>query len=216
MYGTDVSHWQGTINWGKVKSAGYDFAVIKCSEGTNFLDPMFSQNKSQARKAGVLCGFYHFARAYDPKDEADYFIKNVGEMKEGEFLVLDWEVEHGNPVSWCKKFLDRCFAKTGIKPMIYMSESRVKRFDWKEIVKGDYGLWVAKYASSKVYIPVSLSPKPNPGIWGFYALWQFSSKGKVDGISGNVDINYTTMDIDILKKYGKKLECLHCPLNCPA
>ena len=211
MYGIDVSHWQGSIDWNKVKNAKYEFAFIKCSEGISWVDPKFKQNQDQARKAGVLCGFYHFANQNDPIKEAEWFMKSVGELQSGELLALD--AETGQSPDWCKKFLDRVSELAGFKPLLYAPVGNGG--DWSKVYNANYGLWIARYASSKVYIPYYLSPAPKIAVWPFYAIWQYSSKGSVSGIAGNVDVNYSKMDLATLRKYGKQAVCLHCPIHCP-
>ena len=59
IFGIDVSHWNGDIDWDKVRSSGKEFAMMKCTESHDFLDNKFSANKSGARKAGLVCGYYH-------------------------------------------------------------------------------------------------------------------------------------------------------------
>ena len=60
--GVDVSHWQGTIDWAKVKVAGKRFAYIKATESTDFVDNMYATNRAQAKAQGIKVGAYHFAR----------------------------------------------------------------------------------------------------------------------------------------------------------
>lgn len=197
MIGIDVSHWQKKIAWDKVDA---NFAIIKCSESTNFIDPRFSENKKEARENGILCGFYHFARGGDAIKEADYFIKNVGEILPGELLVLDWEIKHADPVGWSLKFLDRCFEKVGFRPLIYMSSAVTTAHNWEKVYRANYGLWVARYGPNNGKIHDML---PNTGAWPFYALWQYTSMGSAKGIEGNVDLNHTDMSLTTLKQYGK-------------
>jgi len=197
----DISHWQGNINWDKVEKSGVDVAIMKATQGVAMVDNKFAQNKSEARKEGLLCGFYHFADGGDYKKEADHFLKTVGDIREGEFLVLDFEINISNPAEWCKKWLDYVTEKIGFKPLLYSNEARIKSINFTEVAKANYGLWIAKYGDNDT-IPEP-NEIPNTDEWKFYAIWQFSSKGSVDGISGNVDLNTTTMDIDTMKKYGK-------------
>lgn len=202
MLGIDVSHYQGIINWEKVKRGNYKFAILKCTEGTSFKDKTYEQNKKNARKNGILVGSYHFANHNDPKKEAVWFIKNVGDIEKGELLVLDSET--GQSPEWCLKFLKEVEKVVGFKPIIYLNESTVKRLNWSNVVKNNFGLWVAKYASSVFYVPYYLQRKPVSDEWPFWAIWQYSSRANVDGINGNVDVNYTRMNLETLKKYGKK------------
>ena len=222
MKGIDISHYQneaGKIDWDKVKASEYKFCFVKCTEGVTYRDRFYQENKAGARKAGLVFGAYHFARTTnDPVREADHFCDNVGDLKTGEIVILDFEVDgHADPVGWCLKWLKKVEERLGFKPLLYTNEARVKSLNWKRVVDGNYGLWVAKYASQLIYVPHTLQRKPVSDEWPFWAIWQFSSRAKVPGFVGNIDVNTTDMDLETLKKYGKQdvVECLHCPAHCP-
>lgn len=217
MKGIDVSHHNGVIDFAKVK--GYEFVFAKCSEGTAFKDSYYQANKDKARAAGLLFGAYHFCDGYDPIKEADWFLKNVGDLKAGEIVILDYEISLSDPASWCLKWLKRVEEKLGFKPLLYTNEARVKSIDWKRVVDANYGLWVAKYASQVIYVPEYLQRNPVSDEWPFWAIWQFSSRASVPGIVGNVDVNTTNMSLEVLRKYGKQAPvevCKHCkiPNHC--
>ena len=209
MIGADLSHFQGKIDWNKLKSTNIKFVIQKCTQGVNFIDQTYKTNKVGARKVGILFSSYHFAQGLNAIKEADWFLKNVGDIQEGEFLVLDWEINHLDPANWCREFLDRVFEKTGIRPILYTNEARVKAIDWTPVVNGNFGLWVARYYLNTGYKPPLVSPFS--GKWPSWAIWQYTSRGKVSGISGNVDMNYTSMSIDTLKKYGKQETTIETP-----
>jgi lysozyme len=205
MYGIDISHWQGNINWKNVSKdkKRFEFAFMKCTESTNFLDSKFSKNKQEAREAGMLVGYYHFARGGDYKKEADWFLENVGDLKEGELIALDYEINTlKDPATWCNNWLSYVESKVGFKPLLYTYHSLIKSYNWELVAKNNFGLWVARYGLQE-QIP---NQKYYPAIngWDFFAIWQFCSRGKVDGIEGNVDLNYTGMDLKTLKLYGKR------------
>lgn len=202
----DVSHWQENINWPETK---VDVAIIKATQGISFLDNKLAHNKEECRKNGILLGYYHFTDGGDAIKEADWFVKNIGNIQAGEFLVLDFEINLLGAGNWCRRWLDRVKEKTGVRPMLYTNEARVKSIDWREVVAGNYGLWVARYYLNTGYKPPLVSP--SSGQWPFWAIWQYTSRGRVDGIAGNVDMNYTKMDIETLRKYGKQGEQIQCP-----
>ena len=87
LFGIDVATWQGVIDWTKAKADGVDFAIIKATQGyaesSNsylFNDVQFKNNITNAPKAGVACGVYHYLTANTLKEsevEADYFIKSI-------------------------------------------------------------------------------------------------------------------------------------------
>jgi len=196
MVGIDISRYQGKIDWSKVRA---DFVIQKCSQGTSYKDPTYEENKKGCRERGILFGSYHFANGDDAAKEAEYFVKTVGLMQEGELLVLDWEIDRPNYDIWCRTFLDRCFELTGVRPLLYTNEARAK-MNWSAVVGGNYGLWVARYFLNTGYKPPLV--KPSSGQWPFWAIWQYTSRGRVKGITGNVDMNYSSMSLDTLKKYG--------------
>ena len=79
--GIDVSHYQGTINWTAVKNAGYQFAFMKATQGTTYVDPTFATNRANATAAGIPVGFYDFCEvsttASDAIAEANHFLASI-------------------------------------------------------------------------------------------------------------------------------------------
>ncbi|HCW06220.1 MAG TPA: hypothetical protein DGG95_02520 [Cytophagales bacterium] len=173
LNGIDISHYQGIIDWDKVKT---DFVICKCTEGTNYLDPTFIHNKQACEDRGITFGCYHFSRGGNAVSEADWFLNHA----DG-FLVLDWEIEHADPVEWCKKFIDRVYEKTQKSVILYTNEARALKYDF-----GDYPMWIAKYGTND-----GTMQKPPTKEW---LIWQYTSKGKVDGIKGDVDLNIAKID----------------------
>lgn len=135
ILGNDVASYQGDINYDVYKNNS-NFIIPKATEGVGFTDPKFKRNQSEARRVGLLRGYYHFARpdlGNSPEAEADFFLAVVGALQEGENLYLDYECANQVQahVDWCRKWLDRVYQKTGVKPLIYLNQSQVKKFDWK-------------------------------------------------------------------------------------
>lgn len=178
MKGIDISKYQKDIS----NFNGVDFVIVKATEGVGYVDKSCDTLYQKAKAQGKLLGIYHFARpdlGNSAEQEADYFIDNVKGYLNEAILVLDWEAKALNyPVSWAKAFLDRVYARTGVKPMIYMSESPVNDRDWSSVANADYGLWVAKYSNNK----------PNCKWWKFYAIWQYGNNGNING--------YAPVDVD--------------------
>lgn len=173
LEGIDISHWQQGLS---IAKANPDFAIMKATDGTSYVDPTCDGFVSQAKAHGALFGVYHFWQG-NATAEADWFIKNVkGYIGQG-ILVLDFEGAHATSASAAKSFLDRVYDKTGVRPLIYMSQSVTRQFDWSAVSK-NYALWVARYGSSSY---------GDTGAWASPAMWQWTSTGKVNGYSGNVD-----------------------------
>lgn len=189
--GIDVSHWQGAIDWSRVRAAGKTFAVIKATEGVSFLDDRYAQNKAGALGQGMKVGAYHFARpGNDPVREADWFVDHMG-LQHGMLIpALDIEVTGGlGPTAltnWTKAWLARVTQRIGAKPMIYTSPAfwRNNLNDSRWFADNGYSvLWVAHWNTTNPSLPGSN--------WGgkSWTFWQYSSDGTVPGISGRVDLD---------------------------
>lgn len=198
LKGIDISHHQRGIN---SYGSDVDFVIIKATEGVGYVDEQCDRLYQQAKKDGKLLGVYHFARPdlnNSAIAEADWFIKNIqGYLKEA-ILVLDWESGYLGNVEWAKAFLDRVKEKTGIKAVLYASRSPINSFDWSSVANADYGLWVADYGANTG----SEGNKPNVKWWPFYILWQYTSRGRVAGYGGNVDLNNFYGDAEVWRKYA--------------
>jgi GH25 family lysozyme M1 (1,4-beta-N-acetylmuramidase) len=199
IVGNDISHWNDVSSWDTYKNNS-NFVILKSSEGNGFIDPKFFQYQEEARRVGLPLGYYHFARpeiGNTPEAEADWFLRACGRIREGEFLCLDYEVVWtGNPVDWCKKFLDYIFGKIACRPFVYLNQSLIASYDWMPVVAGNYALWVAAY---------TYDPNQNEfltGAWGLAAMQQWTNQQQVPGINGSVDGNVFFGTVEQLKKYG--------------
>ena len=195
--GIDVSHWQGNIDFRKVKGAGYKFVYIKLTDASNYVDPKADANYRNAKKAGLLVGFYHFSRltsVADAKAEAAHYLRNVSKYDVDLPHVLDLEV---NPARLGKASLSQC-AVTWLEEvkkkgdvMIYTGASFINTNLDSRLRK--YKLWVAHYGVSR--------PRAN-SIWDKWSAFQYTSSGRVPGIAGNVDLD--EMVPEVLKKVVTK------------
>lgn len=208
LKGIDISNYQSTLDAGKIAA---DFVICKATEGVGYVNPSCDKHYQQAKKAGKKLGVYHFARnrSNDAIKEANYFVKNIRGYVGEAVLILDWEDDGGvSDTAWAKRWLDRVKELTGVKPMIYMSESVVNAHNWSAVVAGDYGLWVAKYRDNTAdvnYNMANAGAKPSIKWWSFYVMWQWTSSGRLDGYAGNLDCNEFYGDKSTWDAYaGKK------------
>jgi GH25 family lysozyme M1 (1,4-beta-N-acetylmuramidase) len=189
--GIDISHWQGTINWTQVAAAGKSFAIAKATEGVGYKDPTYGTNKAGAMSNGLKFGAYHFARPEnDPIREADWFVDN-SDYEHGMLIpTLDLERTGGRGpnglTNWTKAWLQRVDERLGVKPMIYMSPYfwRTNLNDTRWFADNGYEvLWIAHWHVA--------TPQPPAENWGGkgWTFWQYTSDGRVPGISGRVDLN---------------------------
>lgn len=188
LNGIDISAWQRGIDTVAVPS---DFVIIKATQGLDYINDDCDRAYQQAKAAGKKLGVYHFADGNSSGSaEADYFVDNVAGYVGEAILVLDWEthaVTRGP--GYAKEFLDRVQARTGIKPMIYMSGSVVNEWDWSAVVAGDYGLWVAYYSTDSCdgYWPDA--PMYPISDWAGAAMLQYTSGGYLPGWGDRLDLN---------------------------
>ncbi len=189
LRGIDVSYYQGAVDWKKVKEAGIDFAFLRSSVGDYYTDETFDYNMTEAQRAGIKVGVYHYLRADSAESaraEAKYFLDIIKQYKPDFPIVVDIEDSRQQKLSvgeltliadiFCKEV-----KKAGYEPMIYSSASWLNnKLDTKKL--SDYEIWVAHWGTLK------------PAYNGSYGVWQYSCKGRVSGISGAVDLNIAYKD----------------------
>ena len=195
LNGIDISNHQKNMDLAAVlKQTATDFVICKATEGTGFVDKYCDKFMVIAQNAKKQIGFYHFARPeYNTaRAEADFFVRQTkGYFNKG-IPVLDWESAGKSNVKWAKEWLDRVYSVTGVKPVIYMSESVVNAYNWKAVAEAGYGLWVARYRDYNIdrnYDMSTCGKKPVVKWWSFYMMWQWTSVGRLNGYSGNLDCN---------------------------
>ena len=110
---------------------------------------------------------------------------------------MDWEVNVSN-INWAYNFLKTVYEKTGVRPIIYMSAYPADNYDWSRVVNGDFGLWIASYGANTG----APGTPPTNKYWPFYILWQYTSKGYLNGYSGNLDLDYFYGTKEVWNKYA--------------
>lgn len=194
LNGIDISSYQAGIDLSKVT---LDFCVVKATQGTTYVNPDFARAMKQLIDNNKLMGIYHYANGSGATAEADHFISKVRPyLSYNPVLALDWEGEQNakfgkDDVAYCKTFLDRVYAKTGIKPVIYMSKGITRKYNWTSVVNAGYKLWCAQYASNNTtgYRTNPWTDSYSFGAWGKPVIYQYSSKGKLDNWNGNLDLD---------------------------
>lgn len=196
VLGIDVSKWQKEIDWEQVKNAGVDFAIIRCgyrgsATGSLVEDPYFEQNIKEAKAAGLKVGVYFFTQALnevEAVEEASLAVSLVRDYDLEYPVFIDTEGAGGNgradslSVEERTKVCD-AFCSTvknaGFDAGVYASRNWYNnRLTVENLEK--YTIWLAEYRSVPVYK-------------GYYQMWQFTSKGRIDGINTNVDLNVSYM-----------------------
>lgn len=199
LNGYDISSHQAGIDVSKVSG---DFVFIKATQGTWYRNQLSSKGydyaawADKALASGKLVGFYHYAEGGDPIKEADYFYDAIKAYKGRAVVALDWEQTSnklfgtGFDVQWCKKFLDRIATLMDARPLIYMSKSVTRKYDWSTVATS-YPLWVAQYANNKTtgYNSNPWTDSYSYGAWASPTIFQYSENGRVDGYSADLDLD---------------------------
>ena len=196
--GCDVASYQAGIDFAKMTTT--DFAIVKGTQGTWYVNPYADIQYSGAKAAGKLLGMYHYAEGKDPIAEARYFVRKVGTRVGECILALDWE-GHDNSkfnsdseVAWVLKFAMEVYRLTGVHIFLYMSKSVTRRRNWTEVAK-DVRRWCAQYANQDHtdYKTHPWTDNGGFGAWKSDTIRQYSSKGRVTGYGKDLDINRAYM-----------------------
>ncbi|MBQ0090887.1 MAG: hypothetical protein KBT27_16300 [Prevotellaceae bacterium] len=192
--GIDVAQWQGTIDWKKAKaSPDVQFAILKITKKSNSVEPSFEQNYKGVTDNGLPVGGYRYVYAkneIEAKVEATALVQVLKGRKMPYLIWLDMEDASIKTVgkAMLTKIIDaeaKILKDAGYKVGIYCNKDWFYNvLDGKSLVK-TYPFWIARYSNDGTYKP-SLSPENYPAV-----AWQYSSKGKVPGIAGNVDMDVT-------------------------
>nr|DAM40397.1 MAG TPA: hypothetical protein [Caudoviricetes sp.] len=184
LNGIDVSGWQPASI---TRAAPADFAIIKATEGTNFLSGSWVAQATGAVETGKALGLYHYADGGDAISEADHFVNTIGSYAGRAVLVLDWE-GYGNASwgngSWVRTFVNRVHDRTSVWPMVYVQASAVWQIP--SDVRQHCALWKAQYASNAA-TGYQTSPW-NAGSAG-ESMLQYTSNGRLAGYNGPLDLD---------------------------
>ena len=198
--GIDVSRYQGTIDWDKVKNSGVEFAFIRLgyrSYGTGVIkdDDAFAANASGALKTGMHVGVYFFSQAINTQEaieEADYVLEAIKPYNIDYPIVIDVEeipddtyrqenMTREELTATVVAFCERIKA-AGRTPIVYGNiKGLANNLDLTQLTA--YEKWFADYNPTPYY-PYEMS------------IWQYSDSGKIDGIEGNVDLNISFKELN--------------------
>ena len=184
--GIDVSDWQYPVDWPTVAISGVAFAFTKATEGSTFVARSFAGNWASMKAAGLPRGAYHFFRAsQNAQAQAELFLRTVRLEPDDLPPVLDVESTDGMPASTIigrmTRWLDVVEQSTGRLPIIYTYPGF-----WEQLGTlghfSDYPVWIAHYTRAKEpWLPED---------WDGWTFWQYTDKGRINGIDGDVDINW--------------------------
>lgn len=190
MHGIDVSKHQGAIDWKKVKESGVEFAIIRAGYGRTDVDEQFLNNVKGCIENNIPFGIYWFIYAINEAESiqnAEFCHKTIGPYKDKISMKVACDLEYDTDANAQKRGV--VLTKDMRTNMVIAFCERMKQYGYEvrnyanpDYLKtkfndlSQYPLWLAKYSSSM----------------GDYdcEMWQYTSKGNVPGITGNVDMNY--------------------------
>jgi lysozyme len=197
--GIDVSYYQESISWKRVRQAGVQFAFIRVSDGTTVADPRFADNWVGARRVGVLRGAYQFFRPEESAiAQADLLIaairRDPGELPP----VIDVETDGGqSPAQLAAKvraWIERVRAQLRVEPIVYTGPDF-----WRARAGGadlsSQPLWLAHYTAGCPLVPAP---------WTRWTFWQHTDRGTVPGIARPVDLNVFAGDYFALEELARR------------
>ena len=183
--GIDVSKYNGAVNWGQVAASGMKFTFIKVGSTKSGIDPQFAANITGANAAGIRAGVYLYSYATTPEqaaEEANLVLQWIEPYTVNFPVVFDIEERSQLGLS-SQQLIDIINAfctridEAGYYPMVYSGKNvfagKLNTVGWDK--------WVAQYADSCDY---------NNNV----CFWQYTCKGSVGGVGGNVDVNYQYKD----------------------
>lgn len=181
LKGIDISNYQRNNYKSLIDTYGQDFVICRACWRYSvdpMCDVMYQYAKSKDKKLGVY--FFPLTSDGEPEKHAEWAYKQVlGYINEAVFF-LDWESYNGaegnnnvNDVSWAKRWLDKFYELSGVRPMIYMNSNLNRTVNFQSIVNGNYGLWIANYGSNNGVD----NGRPAVKWWASAAIHQYTSLG---------------------------------------
>lgn len=207
LNGIDIADWQRGID---LSAVPYDFCIVKANEGTAGNYPTLHEQADAVLANGRLLGLYHFARTGDAVAQAQVFVNEIRQYIGKAALFLDWENAGDYDLTvlsqgpgWAKSWLDEVYRLTGVRPMIYMSKSVCREYDWSAVAP-DYALWMAQYPN---YDPTGYQSDPwtdggGAGAFSSWAIHQYASSGVLPGYDGDLDLDIFYGDAEAWHKFA--------------
>lgn len=192
--GVDVSRYQSTIN---IKNISADFVIVKATEGTSGVNPYWRRQADQTLESGKVLGLYHYANGGDILQEFNHFWQTVHDYQGRAFFVLDWETINNPHVqqfrAWTDIFMRSLSGASHSTPVIYTSYTNMQYFR-----DCGFPLWIAQYKTCDEHKGFLEHPA-GEDVYNCL-IRQYSQNGRINGYTGDIDLNKLYGDINSLKK----------------
>ena len=207
----DLSQYQGLVNFTNFKAWGVQAVIVKATEGITYKDPEFASHVSGAKAAGLPVGAYHFAHPdqNSADQEAAFFLSSIKGHELALSPILDMEsgkLPAHTLVLWIKRFRQLVEAETGKRLVLYTGKWYADTVGDFENALSDMPLWVSYYVDESKRAGTVL---PDFGGWTDWAMWQWTDKGTVGGVTGPVDLSYAR-SLDVIS------QSIPAPVSTPA
>lgn len=192
LQGIDVSHWAGKINFRRVKNDGIRIVYIKATQGRDYIDPDFERNYREARREDLAIGFYHYVtagNATEAAEEARFFASQIRDKIHHARAAMDFETFGDLTTAEVReislRFLDTLEREFHYRPVLYSDSSNAStRFSDSRLTR--FPLWIADY---------DVRRPDMENLWSKWCGWQYTDRGRVRGISGDVDRDHFRREI---------------------
>ena len=197
IYGIDVSHHQGEIDWSLVKKGPHRFVIIKATEGDDFVDDRFAQNWAEAQRNHLVVGAYHFySLRFSGQVQAENFCRTVPYVEGMLPPVIDLEYGGNSKIRpereefWkeLETFIEIVKKKYGRPPLFYVTYQFYKDYIREEY--DYYDIWIR-----------DIFKYPDKSVIKKWTIWQYKHRGHVKGIKGYVDLNVFNGNEEAFQKY---------------
>ena len=194
IWGIDISHHQGHINWKHIENRPPHFIFMKATEGATHKDSRYKSYRKEAQKLGISTGAYHFfSYTSDGEQQARHFLKYANLRKDDLLPVLDCEYQKKMPqktkvTNELVKFIRAVEKDLGVKPIIYCEEGYYKRY-LKQDLGNRYPLWICDFRKQ---------PQCE------FTFWQKTDRFRHPAFRGTIDYNQFYGNLAELSKYTIK------------
>lgn len=200
----DISHWQGSPDFAKLKAAGVISCIMKATEGVSMVDKTCAPNTIRAMKQGIKCATYHWlkpSRFATPVAQMKFYLDTIDPVP-GERVIIDYE-EAGVKLADLLVAVRYLLADPRkLQITVYSGNTLKEQLEHTKnvLLAENTDLWLAQYTNGK--------PSWPSGTYPAWKLWQYSESGKLPGIQGSaVDLNkFNGPDEELLRWISPRQE----------